>query len=182
MRRIVSSIGIFSALLLNASIPVTDTKPIINTTPVTPDVVILAKNEVRYTQGWDQVTTDNTIEISAEDAQRLMKIAYAEGGNQGITGQLLIMEVVYNRMLSKDYPNTIAGVITQPGQFESYRNGMYEAAEPTAETHLALAELEKGKDLNKDIIAFETRANHKSLERYFRYSFTYLEHDFYVKK
>lgn len=135
-----------------------------------------------FTKGWDQDTEDNTIAISYEDAQCLMKIAYAEGGNQGVTGQFLIMNVVYNRVISEDYPDTISEVITQPGQFESYQNGMYEAAEPTAETHLALAELEKGKDLNAEIIAFETVANHKSLEKYFKYSFTYKGHDFYVQK
>lgn len=181
MRRVILSIGIFSALFLNASIP-TNKKPIFETIPVAPDVVSLAEKEVHVTKGWDQDTEDNTIAISYEDAQCLMKIAYAEGGNQGITGQFLIMNVVYNRVISEDYPDTISEVITQPGQFESYQNGMYEAAEPTAETHLALAELEKGKDLNAEIIAFETVANHKSLEKYFKYSFTYKGHDFYAQK
>lgn len=178
MRRVILSIGIFSALFLNASIPTTNIKPI----PVAPNVVSLAEKEVHCTKGWDQDTEDTTIAISYEDAQYLMKIAYAEGGNQGITGQFLIMNVVFNRVISEDYPNTIYEVITQQGQFESYQNGMYEAAEPTAETHLALAELEKGKDLNAEIIAFETVANHKSLEKYFKYSFTYKGHDFYAQK
>lgn len=180
MKRLIIA-GIWATLLLNVESNPQSNNLIIETTKVTPDATVLAAAEVHSTMNWQEVK-DTSIQLDYEDAQALMKIAYAEGGNQGVEGQLLIMEVCYNRMLSDDYPNTITEVITQKGQFESYRNGQYAAAEPTAETHLALAELEKGIDLDSDIIAFETCANHKSLERYFEFSFTYQDHDFYVKK
>jgi hypothetical protein len=170
--------GIWAALFLSAQNP--QTENLIQTTPIIPDASILA--DVRYTQDWDANTSDNTIQISYQDAQRLMKIAAAEAGNQGVEGQLKVMEVVWNRVLSDNYPDTIEGVITQPNRFSSYTNGMYDAAVPTSDTHLALAEFEKNIDLNKEIIGFETVANHKSLEKYFDYSFTVGDHDFYVEK
>lgn len=62
------------------------------------------------------------IEVTYEDARRLMKIAAAEAGNQGPEGQLLVMRVVWNRVLSPHFPDTVQGVISQRGQFQTYKN------------------------------------------------------------
>ena len=155
---------------------------IVETVPITPNPVELLKEEVRYTAHWDENCSDTTIQLSQEDAVRLMKIAWSEAGNQSISGQKKVMEVIWNRVNSENFPNTIEEVIAQDGQFESYQNGTYAKAEPTVETHLALAEFEKNRDLNTDIVGFETVTNHKSLEQYFNYSFTLGGHDFYVAK
>ena len=93
------------------------------------------------------------VEITYDEAQDLLKIAAAEGGNQGVYGQLLIMIVIMNRVSSSEFPNSISEVIRQDGQFESVTNGMFNVAEPTADTHLALAELEKGKLEYRDIFS-----------------------------
>lgn len=97
------------------------------------------KNLIRYTQHWNEECSDETIQISYEDAQRLMKIAFAEAGSQGVEGQLRVMQVVWNRVQSPEYPDTIEKVISQPFQFETFTNGMYEDAEPNTDSHLALA-------------------------------------------
>lgn len=180
MGKVLASIVVLTAFILNAAVP--QSTKIIDTIPIVPDAVTLAAAEVRETRNFDKDTSDSTIQLSYEEAQCLMKIAYSEAGNQGIKGQQLIMDVVYNRVLGEDFPDTIFEVITQDGQFESYNNGSYDLAEPIAETHLALAAFEGGQDRNTEIIAFETTSNKKSLERYADYSFTYLDHDFFVRK
>lgn len=121
-------------------------------------------------------------EVSYEDAQMLMKIAQAEAGNQGIEGMAAVMRVVLNRVSSPNYPDSVEEVITQPYQFESYDNGMYEEAEPSAECHLALADLERGLSADREIIGFETVVNGESLKRYFDYAYTIKDHNFYVEK
>ena len=121
------------------------------------------------------------VEVSYEDAQALMHIAQAEAGNQGIDGMALVMQVVLNRVADEDYPDTVYDVIAQKGQFDSFRNGAYAKAEPSAECHLALAEIEAGQFVNHTIIAFEVTGS-RSLDRYFRYAFTYRDHDFYTEK
>lgn len=141
--------------------------------------MVLVAHEVTKTANWDTDVSDTTISLSQQDAQALMKIAFAEGGNQSIENQRKIMEVVYNRVLSEEFPNSIIEVISQKGQFESYSNGTYAKAEPSADTHIALAEFESHKDYDSEIIAFETSVNHKSLERYFRFLYTAGDHDFY---
>lgn len=167
-------------LNVNATSYIEETPEIIETTPIVADPVRLLQEEVRYTRNWEG-EFDDTIQVSYEDAQRLLKIAWAEAGNQGVIGQFLVMEVVYNRMLSEGFPNSIEEVISQPGQFQSYQDGVYAAAKPTWETHQALALLEKNKDIDYTIFAFENVRNH-SLETYFDPVFQYGDHVFYTTK
>ena len=93
------------------------------------------------------------IEMNINEAQELLKIAYAE------------------------FPNTIHEVIYQPGQF--YTEGM-SAAEPTADTHMALARIECG-EVAPLILAFETDTG-SALDKYFSYAFQYRNHKFYTRK
>lgn len=117
------------------------------------------------------------IEVTQSEAQELMQIAWCEAGNQGITGQLLVMSVILNRVASPDFPDDVHSVIHQDHQFAT--SGMSKA-EITPETHYALAELEAG---NKypEIVAFET-TNNDALDVYFSEAFTYKDHCFYTSK
>lgn len=116
----------------------------------------------------------DTVEVTYEEAQLLMKIAYCEAGNQGIEGQRYVMSVVLNRVDSPDYPDTIKDVIFQPHQFAT--KGM-EKAEITWETHLALADIECG-SVYPGIIGFE-KVENTILEKYFVEDFRYKDHIFY---
>lgn len=124
--------------------------------------------------------THQVNEFLLEDAQLLMQVAQAEAGNQGITGQWLVMCVILNRVDSEEFPNTIEEVISQDGQFATYANGAIEKAEPTSDTHLALAYLESG-ERAKQIVAFES-VNDSSLEKYFWRAFSFRDHCFYTSK
>lgn len=173
-------LALFVGLFLCISTPIITKSPdvIKKTVRIIPNPVILLQEEVRETQ-WVDRGTDTTIQISQEDAQRLMKIAYAEAGNQGVEGQLRVMQAVYNRVLSDSYPDSIESVIEQDKQFSSVASGMYEDAEPTAETHQALALFESNKDHDSEIIGFETKENGRSLEKYFKFLYTLKDHNFY---
>jgi len=57
------------------------------------------------------------VSASGDDVQLLAALIQAEGANQPYEGQVGIGAVVMNRVRSKAYPNTIRGVISQPGQF-----------------------------------------------------------------
>ena len=177
-------LSLIMGMFLCAMNPLTAHDPpvIIDTVQTEPNPQIILNNEIRETKHWEENCSDTTIQLSYEDSQRMLKIAWAEAGNQGVQGQLRVIECVWNRVQSTDYPDSIAEVISQPGQFESYQNGRYDKSEPTGETREALALFESNKDLETDIIAFETSANGKSLERYFSYLYTYGDHDFYIPK
>lgn len=120
------------------------------------------------------------VEVSYEDAQCLMKIAEAEAGNQSVEGMALVMKTILNRVEDEDFPDTVYGVISQPGQFETYVSGQYGITEPSEKAHLALAEIETGMFADDTVIAFEVAGN-RILDKYFFYAFTLGGHDFYTK-
>ena len=155
---------------------------IVDTTVIEPNPVVLAQNEVRETKNWDKNCKDDTIQITYEEAQLLMRIATAEAGNQGVEGMCLVMQTVWNRVQSPLYPDTVWEVISQPYQFEAITNGTYYTVDIPAEAHEALAMFEGNLSPNNDIVAFETVTNGSSLLRYYDESFTYREHTFYTKK
>lgn len=137
---------------------------------------------VRASPGWDKECTDNTISISQHEAELLMRIASAEGANQGISGMKLIMQVVWNRVNDPTFPDSIEEVIFQSGQFETISNQTFYTVDIPGDAHLALAEFEMDIGADTEIIGFETTANNKVLEKYFKYAYTKGDHDFYVAK
>lgn len=66
--------------------------------------------------------------ISDEDFDLMAKTVYAEAKTEAFEGQVAVAEVILNRVESENYPNTVKGVITQPGAFTSWSNGSVEAA------------------------------------------------------
>ena len=60
---------------------------------------------------------------SVSETALLAALIQAEAGSQPYEGQLAVGAVVMNRVRSGGYPNTVRGVITQPGQFPPATNG-----------------------------------------------------------
>lgn len=119
-------------------------------------------------------------EFTYNEAQDLLKVAFAEAGNQGEEGMWLVMSVVINRKESDTFPDTIYEVIHQPHQFSTVSNGSINKVEITEEAHLALARIESG-DVKPEIIGFETLGS-RVLDKYFDRAFEYKDHRFYVEK
>lgn len=57
------------------------------------------------------------VAASGDEVTLLAALIQAESGNQPYEGQLAVGAVVMNRVRSGGYPNSIQGVISQPGQF-----------------------------------------------------------------
>jgi len=53
----------------------------------------------------------------------LARIVHAEAKGEPYLGQVAVAAVILNRVDSSDFPNTLAGVIYQPGAFEPVMNG-----------------------------------------------------------
>ena len=186
MKRVLSTCVAISMLCCTSipgnCIPKDNPSEIIETVRIEPNIKTLLENEVRETRHWDEGISDNTITITYPDAQLLMMVASAEALNQGVSGMERVMEVILNRVASDEFPDTVQGVVYQKSQFESVTNGSIYRAEITPEVRQALAEVEKNLEANDSIVAFETTSNKNTLGRYFDYSFTEGEHDFYTTK
>ena len=150
------------------------------------EVMEAIRNEVRYTQNWVDKGEDDTIQISQSDAEMLLKVAAAEAGGEDINGQLIVMQSVWNRVQLQDdyyrFPNTISDVIYQKNAFTSVSEGKFDTAEPNYRTHLALAQFESNKNLDNQILGFETKGHGKTLLNYFDYYYTYGGHDVFKAK
>ena len=60
----------------------------------------------------------------------LARIVHAEAKGEPYLGQVAVAAVILNRVDSSDFPNTLAGVIYQPGAFEPVMNGTINQAVP----------------------------------------------------
>lgn len=87
-----------------------------------------------------------SMDWDAEDAYMLAKIAMAEAESEDTEGKALVMLVVLNRVWSDEFPDTIAGVIFQDGQFSPISNGRYDEVKrmPTVTEHYSLSRLTDG--------------------------------------
>lgn len=63
------------------------------------------------------------IKISNYERDLLERLVEAEAGGEPYAGKLAVATVVINRLNSKDFPNTIRGVIYQKNQFTPVANG-----------------------------------------------------------
>lgn len=61
------------------------------------------------------------IVISDEEYVELCQIVAAEAQTQCLEGQKAVVEVIFNRVLSPEYPNTVHGVLSQKGQFATWK-------------------------------------------------------------
>lgn len=57
------------------------------------------------------------------ETELLARIVHAESKGEPYLGQIAVAAVVLNRVDNPDFPNTLAGVIYQPGAFEPVMNG-----------------------------------------------------------
>ena len=67
--------------------------------------------------------TGNTNGYSSSEIYLLAKTIYAEGRGEPYSGQVAIGAVVLNRVRSKQFPNTIAGVVYQKNAFTAVSDG-----------------------------------------------------------
>ena len=64
------------------------------------------------------------------EPELLARIVHAESKGEPYIGQVAVAAVILNRIDSADFPNTLAGVIYQPGAFEPVMNGTINEAVP----------------------------------------------------
>lgn len=61
------------------------------------------------------------ITLTPEEKAVLAQIVYKEAGNQSDVGEQAVVEVVLNRMYSPNWPSSCIGVLSQKGQFSTWR-------------------------------------------------------------
>ncbi|MCI5874958.1 MAG: cell wall hydrolase [Clostridiales bacterium] len=110
-----------------------------------------ALEEETYQNRWN-------ISLTAEEIDLLAKIVWLESRGEPQEGQEAIVEVIFNRMVSDKYPDTLYDVLSQknPVQFCSWKNR--ESAKPTEKEYQSIANVLNGNTniLRNDTLYFST--------------------------
>lgn len=73
----------------------------------------------------------------SDDANLLARLIAAEARGEPFEGQVAVGAVVLNRVHNATFPNTLAGVIFQPGAFEPLQNGLFWSRTPNPQEQRA---------------------------------------------
>ena len=77
-------------------------------------------------------SSNGATSVSNSDYYLLARIISAEARGEPYTGQVAVGAVVLNRVKHPSFPDTIAGVIYQPGAFSAINDGQFD--QPIAES------------------------------------------------
>ena len=64
----------------------------------------------------------SSIVMSEEEQDLIARIVAAESQDENFEGRMAVVEVIFNRVLSDEWPNTVKGVLSQRGQFSTWKN------------------------------------------------------------
>lgn len=105
------------------------------------------------------------ITLSDYEKDLLARIVWLEARGECEEGQRAVVEVIFNRMTSPRYSNSLEGVISQSGQFETYPHIM--EACPTEKEYRAIEAVLAGceNELSADTIYFATTALTTDVDR-----------------
>jgi N-acetylmuramoyl-L-alanine amidase len=77
--------------------------------------------------------------VSSNDVYVLSKIITGEARGESYLGQVAVGAVVVNRTKSPNFPNTVYGVIFEPGAFDAVSDGQYYRAPASSAVRAARA-------------------------------------------
>lgn len=97
------------------------------------DILYLPDSAVRQSSTTPSTATPSTptpataptSTVYSDDVKQLLYAVVQQEGGYRYESALWVAGCILNRVDSSDFPNSIDGVITQPGQFESYGAGHY---------------------------------------------------------
>ena len=114
------------------------------------------------------------IRYTDEDDQVLLRIVQAEAGICDKRGKILVADVIINRVLSKEFPNSVKAVVYEPSQFQPVSNGAINSVKVTAETIECVDRALDGEDYSNGALYFMNRRGSGSAAAWFDRHLTYL--------
>ena len=123
------------------------------------------------------------ISYTDEDYQVLLRIVQAEAGICDKKGKILVANVIINRVLSDEFPDSVKAVVYEPSQFQPVSNGAINSARVTAETIECVNRALEGEDYSNGALYFMNRKGSGSaaswFDRHLNYLFSHDGHEFF---
>lgn len=98
------------------------------------------------------------IPVDKNNRRIMERIVEAEAGDQNIAGRQMVANVIINRIKSKNFPNSVKGVVFAHRQFSPISNGSYYRVSVSDLTKKAVEKALKEKDNTKGALYFMYRA------------------------
>lgn len=95
-------------------------------------------------------TEYSDISISDEEYELLKRIVAAESQTQELEGRKAVVEVIFNRVLSDEFPDSVKGVLSQKGQFSTWKMRNASWVVPELATEAIEAVIEDGRTVLPD--------------------------------
>lgn len=93
------------------------------------------------------------MDLTEEEEKLMARVVYSEARGEPFKGQVAVAAVVFNRVESSQFPNTIREVIFQPWQFTAVHDGQF-WLEPVQQSHVAYLAALKGWDPSRGAIFY----------------------------
>jgi len=128
-----------------------------------------------------------SITLTEEEKSYLLHLVAAEAGGCDMVGQILVANVVLNRVESSVFPDTVAGVIFQKNQFSPTINGAIWSSTITDSVEEAVERALAGEDFSEGATFFSARARLDSssmswFDNNLNWLFKHDGHEFYSLK
>lgn len=110
--------------------------------------------DLRTAEPYEEPEPEQT--YTQSDLDLMAAIIMAEAGDQDFTGMRLVGDVIMNRVRSGAWPDTISGVVYQPGQFSPVTDGGLDRAWSTVtpECYEAARMALSGEQIDTQVIYF----------------------------
>lgn len=92
----------------------------------------------------DQLLSERIV-ITEKERELLERLVEAEASDEPYEGKVAVVNVVFNRLASRHYPNSIEKVVFQPHQFTPAHNGKINYIKPSRASIRAVEEALNGK-------------------------------------
>ena len=132
------------------------------------------QEEEARTKAEEERRASRRIRYTDEDYQVLLRIVQAEAGICDKRGKILVADVIINRVLSKEFPNSVKAVVYEPSQFQPVSNGAINSVKVTAETIECVDRALDGEDYSNGALYFMNRRGSGSAAAWFDRHLTYL--------
>lgn len=115
------------------------------------------------------------IPYSEEDYQVMLKIVQAEAGGCDNKGKILVANVIMNRVRSREFPDSITGVVYERSQFSPVSDGSINQVHVTQDTVQCVNRALEGEDYSQGALYFMNRkASYRNNVTWFDRSLTFL--------
>lgn len=86
-------------------------------------IIVISCTLIFFIQKDDNIAYAQTTDYTDSDIQLMARAINGEARGESYEGQVAVGAVILNRVKSSEFPNTISGVIYQPGAFTAVSDG-----------------------------------------------------------